>query len=292
MAKGEDDDLCADRPALLLPAVASASAPAVSGPRRWTPARIESELRAFADELGRFPTTPDFREAGRQDLRNAIHRAGGMDAWAQRTGYTRELPRKWSAYLVATTLAELKAQHGGTLTLADVRADNGLYMAMDKFGGRDSWVARFDIQPADSRWDDERIERELREYLAERAAAGLTAWPTQKEFKADGRKQLMYAIYAHGDMQTWAARVGHEARRKGLRVRPSLEWTDDRLRRELGEFLARRSQDGVFDWPSQREFREAGLGGLHAAIYNHGGAEKWAAEFGRTPRPPGRPLNS
>ena len=52
------------------------------------------------------------------------------------------------------------------------------------------------------------------------------------------------------------------------------QWTDERIRRELREFT--RGRD---DFPSVREFREAGRKTLYEAIARYGGAARWAAEL-------------
>lgn len=52
-------------------------------------------------------------------------------------------------------------------------------------------------------------------------------------------------------------------------------WTDERIRTELGAFLAGRDE-----WPTYREFQRAGLKALRDNITRRGGAEHWARELG------------
>jgi hypothetical protein len=72
----------------------------------------------------------------------------------------------------------------------------------------------------------------------------------------------------------------------GIPYRPSKRlltaWSEERVRTSLKRFLAGKPQ-----WPTQREFREAGCGKLRVAVNEHGGAERWAREF-ELPWPPPR----
>ena len=54
---------------------------------RWTEARIRGELTAIVAEIGRWPSTDEFRAAGRMGLYVAASRAGGIKRWrAEITG--------------------------------------------------------------------------------------------------------------------------------------------------------------------------------------------------------------
>src|SRR5262249_17725782 len=56
---------------------------------------------------------------------------------------------------------------------------------------------------------------------------------------------------------------------------PRGHWTDARLRTALNAYL--RDKDV---WPSLAEFEADGMRRLGAAVTSHGGAERWAEEFG------------
>jgi hypothetical protein len=56
-------------------------------------------------------------------------------------------------------------------------------------------------------------------------------------------------------------------------------WTEERIRTDLGGYLARRTQ-----WPSREEFERDGHTALRNAVNRTGGPERWASEFG-LPRP-------
>jgi hypothetical protein len=55
------------------------------------------------------------------------------------------------------------------------------------------------------------------------------------------------------------------------------KWTDERIRSDLSAFLAARGRP---DWPTNDEFRAAGLAGLAHAITTYGRVPYWAAEMG------------
>ena len=59
--------------------------------------------------------------------------------------------------------------------------------------------------------------------------------------------------------------------------RPMNAWSEERVRRELAEFLPEGDR-----WPTAREFKAAKRGTLRLAIKRFGGKERWAEEFGRT----------
>jgi hypothetical protein len=117
-------------------------------------------------------------------------------------------------------------------------------------------------------WTSARIERELRRFLA-----GRTEWPSYRDFQRAGRKSLRDAVTDCGGAETWAERVGvaYPVRRPGY----APVWTEERVREELGAFLAGRTT-----WPSGREFEHAGLSRLRSAVNRLGGSERWAREFG------------
>ncbi len=66
------------------------------------------------------------------------------------------------------------------------------------------------------------------------------------------------------------------------RYRESAKWTDERLQGRLLEATA-----GFEQWPTRRQFGEAGYSELPLAVSHHGGAAYWAARL-RLPLPGGR----
>jgi len=116
-------------------------------------------------------------------------------------------------------------------------------------------------------WTDQRIERELREFLV-----GRDEWPSYRDFQRAGRKVLRDAVTQLGGACHWARRLGvtYVERKPGYPIR----WTDDRIRRELGEFLRGRTV-----WPLRIEFERSERKPLRDAVGRSGGPERWAAEF-------------
>lgn len=119
-----------------------------------------------------------------------------------------------------------------------------------------------------SSWTDERIRKELRSFLADR-----TEWPTYREFERDGRKALRDAITRAGGAERWSQKMGVRFVRHPPGYAPI--WTEDRIRRDLNDYLAGRGA-----WPSREEFEGDGLTALRNAVNRTGGADRWAAEFG------------
>ncbi len=121
-------------------------------------------------------------------------------------------------------------------------------------------------------WTEARIRDELSRFLV-----GHTEWPTYREFQRAGLKALRDNITRHGGAKRWATEMGV----RFVEHRPgyALIWTEERIRGDLGEYLAGR--DG---WPSREKFERDGRTALRNAINRTGGADRWAAEFGLTRR--------
>ncbi len=119
-----------------------------------------------------------------------------------------------------------------------------------------------------SGWTDERIRTELRSFLVDR-----TEWPTYREFERSGLKALRDAVTRAGGARRWARKMGVRFVRHPPGYAPI--WTEERIRRDLAEYLAGRSV-----WPSRAEFEHAGLTHLRNAVNRTGGPDRWAAEFG------------
>lgn len=113
-----------------------------------------------------------------------------------------------------------------------------------------------------------RIRRELNEFLQ-----GATEWPSYRDFQRAGRQKLRDEVTKSGGARLWAKRLKlpYPERKPGYAPR----WTEDRVRRDLEEFLRDRDH-----WPSRLEFEAAGRTALRDAIRRLGGPERWAAKFG------------
>ena len=62
------------------------------------------------------------------------------------------------------------------------------------------------LAPLSTRWTDEHLETELRA-----VCAGMTRWPTTREFGAAGATRVLAAVYAGHGVQWWAALLGLRA---------------------------------------------------------------------------------
>ena len=118
-----------------------------------------------------------------------------------------------------------------------------------------------------SRWSDERIRDELRPFLE-----GLAEWPSYRDFQRAGLKALRDSITRRGGARRWAREMGvtYVERRPGY----APIWTEERVRSDLGAYLARRGE-----WPSREEFERDGKTALRNAINRSGGPDRWAGEF-------------
>ena len=117
-------------------------------------------------------------------------------------------------------------------------------------------------------WTDARIRGELTDFLQE-----ATEWPSYRDFQRAGRQKLRDEVTRSGGARLWARRLNlpYPERNPGYATR----WTEERVRRDLAEFLRGRGQ-----WPSRLEFEAAGRKPLRDAVRRLGGPEPWAAEFG------------
>jgi hypothetical protein len=121
---------------------------------------------------------------------------------------------------------------------------------------------------AQSIWNEERIERDLRGFLADR-----DMWPTYHEFQCAGLRPLRDAVTRHGGVEVWARRLGIPYVRHSPGYAPI--WTDERIRADLRDYV-----DGRETWPSREEFEADGRTALRNAVNRMGGPDRWAAEFG------------
>jgi hypothetical protein len=57
--------------------------------------------------------------------------------------------------------------------------------------------------------------------------------------------------------------------------RTDVGWSDERIERDLRQFCSGRNQ-----WPTEAEFKAAGLRKLYCAASNHGGVDSWKRRLG------------
>jgi hypothetical protein len=102
-------------------------------------------------------------------------------------------------------------------------------------------------------WTDDRIRRELRDFLE-----GRTVWPTRRDFTAAGLSVLRTAVHVTGGPERWAAEIGVE---HPPQQRARTHWTYARMRDEVARLAQERS-----DWPVYAEFGAAGQRSLYRAV--------------------------
>jgi DNA invertase Pin-like site-specific DNA recombinase len=117
------------------------------------------------------------------------------------------------------------------------------------------------------RWPEARVRREL-----ERFAGSRDYFPTCEEFSVAGRLSLFEQVKLQGGRRRWAEEIGikHLPRDRNM---PN--WDDERIRVDLAGFLT-----GKTYWPTVAQFKAAGRSRVRQALNEHGGAERWAREFG------------
>jgi hypothetical protein len=121
-------------------------------------------------------------------------------------------------------------------------------------------------------WPVGRIEQELACLLA-----GRTKWPPYAEFASAGHARLHFQVMGYGGPYWWGPRMG-------IRIPTRfVAWNEERVRGALRPFLVGRE---IF--PTEGEFKKAGLSSLRTAVHNHGGLAYWADEFGLDSRSCGR----
>lgn len=120
-------------------------------------------------------------------------------------------------------------------------------------------------------WDDDSIREALSGFLQ-----GKTRWPTYDEFIDAGLKGMRDVLPRFGGPERWSREMGlaEGPRPWGGVVR----WTDEAIRSALTQFLQGRTV-----WPTHREFRQAGLGGLYSKLLQEETLERWAGEIGIDP---------
>jgi len=184
-------------------------------PRRWPKRRIEAELRAFFAGREEWPKYPDFAEEGLGRLHAQILLWGGPHYWGHKLGV--KVPRgivRWNDTLLGDALAPL-LRGRNTWPTREEFEEEGLGVAREAvLSGRGvaHWAKEFGIEDGlYRRWSEQRIERELIEFVGER-----DTFPLRREFQESGVNGLLHAAERHGGLSYWAERIG--VRRSGRGV--------------------------------------------------------------------------
>jgi hypothetical protein len=244
---------------------------------------VRVELEAFLAGCDEWPRARDFAQAGRSVLRRMVGRYGGPRRWAADLGidYVERrgrLPVAWTEQRVRRELAGFLHARSAWPPAGEFRSAGAgaLWEAVNRTGGPDRWALEFGLPRTSRRagsrraWTDQRIERELRRFLA-----GRDEWPAVREFNDAGLAPLFTALYTYGGVELWARRMGVPTRPPRAPRRPERYWTRERIRVQLERFC-----HGRDTWPAPREFEQAGLKPLYWAASRHGGIARWRAELG------------
>jgi hypothetical protein len=249
----------------------------------WSDTRIEAELCEFLRGHDEWPSYADFVRGGHKALRDAVTHHGGAHAWAVRLGlpYVERPPGtavRWTEQRIRTELEQFLGSRDDWPSYAEFEAAGRrpLRQAIARTGGCERWARELrvgrDTLRAGSRrvWDDRRIERAVAPLVA-----ALGRWPTKSEFRDAGLSSVLTAIHAHRGAPWWRERLGVSFAPPRRGVPDRLLWTDLTIEQALRRFCAGREE-----WPTARQFAEAGLARVYRAASLHGGIPHWRARLG------------
>jgi hypothetical protein len=262
------------------------------GVRRWTDERIRQTLRQLIGSRTTWPTAREFDAAGLHAFREALRHYGGPARWSRELGVdwtprrphpepSRQLPGsrvtrppkwpRWTEQTIAAALAEfLEGRWEWPLFDEFVSSGRkGLYQAVLKHGGSRRWADRMDVRWVDRRrapqaWSEEQVREQLSAFLT-----GRNHWPTNFEFEQAGQTQLLRGMRRAGGVRRWAAEFG-----LALPVRAG-GWSDETIEAVIAPVVRELGR-----WPTKSEFRRAGLQKALAAVYEHGGSQRWRERLG------------
>jgi hypothetical protein len=182
--------------------------------RPWDDERVRHELESFLAGRDEWPAYREWRAAGRKRLHAEAVARRPARAWAAELGVA--FPRRRPGHPAWDEARIRRELHAALAALSPVEtfptrvqlravAGSGLSAAVSRTGGVARWADEMGlaVRGSQGRWSDERIERELREWLGD---AGV--WPTKAQFAAAGRMGLLRAIYDRDGTAVWAERMG------------------------------------------------------------------------------------
>jgi hypothetical protein len=259
------------------------------GVRRWSEATMRAALAEFLGERRDWPTHREFQRAGHAGLYEAVRCRGGSQRWAEAMGVAR--PRSmqgqptshWTDDRITEELAAFLGNRAEWPRYADFVAAgrDRLYHAVARNGGPELWAQRLGVRYLKRRgrpatyWTDARVRERLGVMLL-----GRDRWPTQADFETADEARLLAAIRRRGDTGRWRAEFGVAGpRRSTPRKAPPRVWTDAAIAAAISPLI-----HALGRWPTQDEFRRAGLIPALAAVYRYGGSDHWQRQFGVTAR--------
>ncbi len=176
--------------------------------RSWSKERIERELRAFLGNRSAWPSYGDFADDGRALLHAQVMDWGGPYFWAHKLGLAvRERTFFWTDPLLRNALAPFVEGRTEWPQIKELKAAGmtAVYEAIQHRGGMARWAREFGLEfrTTEKRfWTDERIERELIEFIGEGKHV-----PKKREFLETNRRSLYSAVVHHGGIGYWAERL-------------------------------------------------------------------------------------
>ena len=169
--------------------------------------------------------------------------------------------RPWSEERIRRELDALLPGHDAWPSYTEFRAAGRreLWEALARHGGPARFAEEYGLPYAFKRhaWSDAQVRERLRAALR---GSDVPMWPSPRWLAAHGGMRLVSAINRSGGATRWARELGVPLRRRQ-------PWTPQRIDTALTAFV-----QGRRTWPSRREFEQAGLGGLYAAIRHGRGA--------------------
>jgi Resolvase, N terminal domain/Recombinase/Recombinase zinc beta ribbon domain len=255
-------------------------APALSKAARrpWTETRLRAALDPLLADRRCWPPFGEFQAAGLALAYRQVELCGGSRRWAGEYGLTRENRVRpisgWSEERVCRELGEFLQGRDRWPTAKEFAAANRAMLgrATAKFGGKKRWAAQFhcELRPNQlaSEWTDQKIEEALRSLSCD------GTMPTLREMQRSGMRGLASAVGPSPHRERWAERLG-------LRPLPRSKqgpkrWTDETIETSLRGLLRRRRV-----YPTQNEFKAAGLDGLYQRLGRMpGGHSRCAEEHG------------
>lgn len=182
-------------------------------PRKWTPERIDRELRLALRDRPDWPPVREWEAAGKGALYAAVCRCGGPDYWAARLGVEKldRLGRKPYSDDQARADAEVLIERLGHLPGPKRMRQEGFSRLASwvtkRYGSTENYarsVGLSDDVERPPKWRDARLEQELRAFVGPDA----TAFPTSRQFDEAERSDLRVAVSKHGGALAWSRRLG------------------------------------------------------------------------------------
>jgi DNA invertase Pin-like site-specific DNA recombinase len=246
----------------------------------WSEERIRLELATYLQGQGIWPTRSQFKQDGRDALRDAISRHGGGAYWAAEMGVRvlrgPSARQRWSYIRMRHELADFASGRDDWPPAREFYAAGrrALYGAIARAKAQKKLASDLGLRlpPTDRvaprrHWTDERIRVAL-----DGLVIGLDWWPSYVQFRDAGLRSLYERLRATGTLDAWRKRYG-------LPLPPGFSgrsrWTDEVIRAQLDKFVAGRGS-----WPSAQEFRDAGLWDLRYSLRRGGTLERWASSYG------------